>query len=112
MGSLILYLNLCRQNGGMIGGIIFSGYGFLLNPQTIAEWLGIPKERMNVANIMFGWLSPLNQATYYMHNFGYDNLPKLWMSYVFFAAGSLVFFGLSVLRIRKYNFHFTGTEGK
>lgn len=112
MGSLILYLNLCRQNGGMIGGILFSGYGFLLNPHVIAEWLGIPKERMNVANIMFGWLSPLNQATYYMHNFGYDNLPKLWMSYVFFAAGSFVFFGLSVFRIRKYNFHFTGTESK
>ncbi len=110
MGSLILYLNLWKENGGMIGGIVFSGYGFLVNPETIAEWFGISQERMNLANIIFGWLSPLNHATYYMHNFGYDNLPRLWVSYVFFITGSLVFFGLSMLRIRKYNFHFTGTE--
>lgn len=112
MASLILYLNLWRENGGMIGGIIFSGLGVVLNPDLIAEWLGIPMERMREANILFGWISPLNHATYYMHNFGYDNLPKLWASYVFFGVGSLLLFGLSMLRMKKYAFHFTGTEGQ
>lgn len=108
--GLILYLNLWKENGGMIGGIVFSGFGFLLNPEVIAQWFHISRERMKLANIAFGWLSPLNHATYYMHNFGYDNLPKLWVSYVFFAVGSIGLFGLSMLRIRKYNFNFTGTE--
>lgn len=109
MSSLILYLNLWRDNGGVIGGILFSGFGMVLNPNLIAEWFGISMERMKVANILFGWISPLNHATYYMHNFGYDNLPRLWTSYVFFGAGSLVFFSLSMIRIKKYAFQFTGT---
>lgn len=110
MAALILYLNLWRGNGGIVGGIIFSGFGLLLNPETIAQWLHIPQERSRMANIIFGWLSPLNHATYYMHNFGYDNLPRLWVSYVFFAVGSLVLFGLSIWKMRNYNFYFTGTE--
>lgn len=110
MAGLILYLNLWRGNGGMIGGIVFSGFGFLLNPEVIAQWFDISRQRMKLANIAFGWMSPLNHATYYMHNFGYDNLPKLWVSYVFFGAGCLLLFGLSMLRIRNYNFNFTGTE--
>lgn len=110
MASIILFLNLMKDNGGMIGGIVFSGFGFVLNPQVIAEWFDISQERMKIANIAFGWLSPLNHATYYMHNFGYDNLPKLWVSYLFFAVGSLIFFGLSMLKIRNYTFNFTGTQ--
>lgn len=110
MASIILFLNLLKDNGGMIGGIVFSGFGFVLNPQVIAEWFDISQERMKIANIAFGWLSPLNHATYYMHNFGYDNLPKLWVSYLFFAVGSLIFFGLSMLNIRNYTFNFTGTQ--
>lgn len=110
MASIILFLNLLKDNGGMIGGIVFSGFGFVLNPQVIAEWFDISQERMKIANIAFGWLSPLNHATYYMHNFGYDNLPKLWVSYLFFTVGSLIFFGLSMLKIRNYTFNFTGTQ--
>ena len=55
-------------------------------------------------------LSPLNQATYHMHNFGYDLLPRLWQTYLIFLvliAGLMV----GILRaIRKYNFMFLGTE--
>lgn len=112
MAAFMLYLNLWWENGGTIGGVIFGGLGLVLNPNLIAEWLGIPMERMREANILFGWISPLNHATYYMHNFGYDNLPKLWVSYVFFGVGSLMLFGLSMLRMKKYAFHFTGMEGQ
>lgn len=110
MASLILYLNLWKGNGGMIGGIIFSGFGFLMNSEVIANILHLSQERVKTANIAFGWISPLNHATYYMHNFGYDNLPKLWASYGFFIVGSLFLFGLSLWRIKNYSFDFTGTQ--
>lgn len=110
MAGIILYLNLCRENGGMIGGIVFSVFGFLFSPTVIAGLLHLPDERLNIANIIFGWISPLNHATYYMHNFGYDNLPKLRDSYLFFITGSVFIFTLCALRIRKVNFSFTGTE--
>lgn len=110
MSSLILYLNLWKGSYGMIGGMVFSGFGFLLNPEMIAKWFHISRERIQIANIIFGWISPLNQATYYMHNFGYDNLPKLWISYIFFTVGSLFLFGMSLWKIRTYAFQFTGTQ--
>lgn len=111
LASLIFYFNLWRDKLGMIAGILFSGFGFVLNPEMISKWMKLMPEQRVVANIVFGWLSPLNHATYYMHNFGYDNLPKLWMSYVIFGIGSILFFVLSFIRIRHYPFHFSGTEG-
>lgn len=110
MSSLVLFLNMWKKKGGMIGGIIFSGLGFLLTPDIIAKIFHISSARMNLANIAFGWLSPLNHATYYMHNFGYDNLPRLQNSYIYFGIGSLVLFILSLLKIRTYSFNFTGTQ--
>lgn len=110
MSSIILHLNLWRSNLGMVGGVVFSCFGFLVTPDFISNVMGLAKERIVIANIVFGWISPLNHATYYMHNFGYDNLPKLWVSYVLFAVTSLLVFGLSLWRIRNYSFQFTGTQ--
>lgn len=109
MAGIILFLNLCKNNGGMIGGVFFSTFGILMNPDIVAKWFGISLERMRIANILSGWISPLNHATYYMHSFGYDNLPKLWQSYLFFAFASIMFFILSLWKIRNYPFQFTGT---
>lgn len=110
LSGLILFFNLCRGNGGMIGGIVFSGFGLILNPDIVAKWFSISSARQNIANILFGWISPLNHATYYMHNFGYDNLPRLWNSYFLFFVCIVFIFGLSFLKIRKYSFSFTGTQ--
>lgn len=110
LSSLIFCFNLWKNKLGMAAGVIFSGFGFLVNPEVISKWFGIIPEQRAAANILFGWLSPLNHATYYMHNFGYDNLPKLWMSYVIFAAGSSLIYLLAFVRIRKYPFNFSGTE--
>ncbi len=109
MAGIILYFNLLFDNGGMIGGLLFSGMGFVLNPELISKWLQLSPMQNKIANIVFGWMSPLNHATYYMHNFGYDNLPRLWVSYVFFAVGASLFFCFSLIRMKKYNFNFTGT---
>ena len=65
---------------------------------------------MYKANVAVGWLSPLNQATYHMHNFGYDLLPRLWQTYAIFG-GLIVLLMIGILlAIRRYNFMFLGTE--
>ncbi len=110
LAGIILLFNMIKDNGGMIAGIIFSGLGFLLTPDTISDWFNISSDNLRYANIIFGWISPLNHATYYMHSFGYDNLPKLWSSYIFFAILTVVVFSLSMLTIKRYTFNFTGTE--
>lgn len=110
MSSLIFYFNLYRAKLGMIAGTVFSGFGFFLTPDTLSKWFGLGEYEASSANILFGWLSPLNHATYYMHSFGYDRLPKLWMSYVIFAIFSAVIFALAFIRVKNYTFDFTGTE--
>ena len=88
----------------------FSVYGFLLNPQTIKAIFRLPDEMMYKANVAVGWLSPLNHATYHMHNFGYDLLPRLWQTYLIFGGLIALCFFLSLRMVRRYNFNFTGTE--
>ena len=109
---LMLLFNLrFGQLGGVIGVLSFSLYGFLLNPKTIQTIFQIPDEWMYTANVAVGWLSPLNQATYHMHNFGYDLLPKLWQTVAIFLTLIALLFCLSLHAVRRYNFSFTGTEG-
>lgn len=110
LSALIFFFNLQKGHMGMLAGAAFSGFGFLLNPDVISGWFHLSSEQSRTANILFGWLSPLNHATYYMHSFGYDNLPRLGDSYIFFASASLIIYLLSFWRVRRYSFNFTGTE--
>ena len=111
LALLMLLFKLLRgKSAGVVAAFGFSLYGLLLNPQLIKKMFNLPDELMYKANVAVGWLSPLNQATYHMHNFGYDLLPRLWQTYLIFLvliAGLMV----GILRaIRKYNFMFLGTE--
>ena len=110
LAGLMFLGNLLRVRLGTVLGIAFSGFGLFLSPDIISEWLHLSLYRSRTANILFGWLSPLNHATYYMHNFGYDNLPRLKNSYLIFAAAALTLFALAFRRARQYAFCFTGTE--
>lgn len=65
---------------------------------------------MYKANVAVGWLSPLNHATYYMHNFGYDLLPRLWQTYLIFGGAIIVLFYAALRGMRKYNFNFNGAN--
>lgn len=96
---------------GIVSGFVFSVYGFLLKPSTIEALFELPAELYYKANVAVGWLSPLNQATYHMHNFGYDRLPRMGQSFLIFGLLLLLGFVLALWAIRKYNFVFTGTEG-
>jgi hypothetical protein len=112
MAFLMLTFNLRKgQLAGVVSVFVFSLFGFLLNPQLFKTIFQLPDELMYKANVAVGWLSPLNQATYHMHNFGYDLLPRLWMTYAIFGALIVLCFILALRAIRKYNFNFSGTEG-
>lgn len=108
----MLLFNLKKgQLAGIVSVFAFSLFGFLLNPQTIKAIFQLPDELMYKANVAVGWLSPLNHATYHMHNFGYDLLPRLWQTHLIFALLIALCFILSLRVVRNYNFNFTGTEG-
>ena len=82
-----------------------------MQPDTIQLLLDLPDEAYYIANVIIGWLSPLNQATYHMHNFGYDKLPRLWQSYCIFVGLSVILYFFAIRAVKQYNFVFTGTEG-
>ena len=66
--------------GGIWSVFLLNLYGLLLNSQTLGKILHIPETVQYKSNVLCGWLSPLNHVTYYMHNFGYDYLPRIWQS--------------------------------
>lgn len=112
MVFIMLLFNLLKgQLAGVISVFLFSVYGFLLNPSTLKTIFQLEDEEMYKANVVIGWLSPLNHATYEMHNFGYDLLPTLNQTYLIFGILIAVLFAASLMAVRHYNFVFTGTDG-
>ncbi len=112
MAFIMLMFNIRKgQLAGVVSVFVFSLFGFLLNPQLLKTIFELPDELMYKANVAVGWISPLNQATYHMHNFGYDLLPRLWQTYLIFGVLILICFILTLRAVRKYNFNFSGTEG-
>ena len=109
MVFFMLFFNILKgQFAGIIAAFSFSLYGFLLNPNTIKTLFNLPTELMYKANVAVGWLSPLNQATYHMHNFGYDLLPRMWQTFVIFGALIVILYIATRIAIKRYNFIFNG----
>ena len=107
--SLMLTLNLKRGAAAGIGGAFaYSMFGFLLSPGTFGVLLQLPERQMYRANLIVGWLSPLNHATYHMHNFGYDALPTLHQSWIVFLGMIFLLNFCAYWVIRHYNFQFSG----
>lgn len=105
--SVMLFLNLVMGNAaGIIGAFAVNLYGFLLNPKLFQELLHLTENQSYRANILCGWLSPLNHATFPMHNFGYDYLPKVGISIVIFIMMIIVLIAASGMGMRTYNFTF------
>ena len=112
MVMLMLVCNLrFGQVAGVVSVLVYSVYGILMKPDTIQTILRLPDEAYYIANVIIGWVSPLNQATYHMHNFGYDKLPRLWQSYCIFAFLVVAGYFAVVQAAKRYNFSFVGTEG-
>ena len=114
--TLVLLMLYCKLKFGKGAGVAaafgFSLYGFLLNPELFKQLLHLPDELMYKANVLTGWLSPLNHATYHMHNFGYDLLPRLWQTFAVFTVMIAALMALILRAIRNYNFMFLGGDNQ
>ena len=112
LSFVILVGNLYKgKTKGMIFGLLYSVYGFLLDPNVMAVLLHKEKYEMYQVNVLICWISPLNQAVYGKHNLGYDPLlPKIWQSCVFFLLLVLFLGVLALHRMKKYPFEFLGEK--
>lgn len=107
--SLVILLGNLYQGKtkGMIFGLLYSVYGFLLDPNVLASLLHKEKYEMYQINVLICWISPLNQAVYGKHNLGYDPLlPGIWQSCIFFLIFVLALAVMALYRIKKYPFEF------
>lgn len=110
---LMLYASIrFSKAAGIVAGFGFSLYGYLLTPDFIMTVLGIPEERMYRANLVLGWISPLNHASYHMHNFGYDKLPAIWQSILIMLGLCTILYLGSLRAIKRYNFNFSKGTGR
>ena len=60
------------RRAGVCAAMLVNFIGFVLTPARFMTWLNLPQEMQYYANLLSAWLSPLQHATYTMHNFGYD----------------------------------------
>ena len=111
MVSVMLLVNIKKgQFWGVASVFSFSLFGFLVNPQTIGAFVTLPESQMYKANLIAAWISPLQHATFHMHNFGFDQLPRLWISYAVFMVLIVLCLFFCLVSIRRYNFNFSGTD--
>ena len=114
-GTMMMIMLVCNlrvgQAAGAVGVLVYSVFGILMKPDTIQLIMKLPDEAYYIANVIIGWVSPLNQATYHMHNFGYDKLPRLWQSYLIFGILIIIGYFAAIHAAKRYNFNFIGTEG-
>lgn len=110
---LMLFVSIrLSKTGGMVSAFALSLYSYLLTPDFIKTVFGISEDRMYRANLILGWISPLNHASYHMHNFGYDRLPTLWQSIlIMLGICALLYLG-SLRAIKRYNFIFSKGTGR
>lgn len=108
---LMMFVNIWKGSvAGIVSTLAFTTFGILLNPDYFQMVLKLPDELYYKARVLVGWISPLNHATFHMHNFGFDQLPRIWESMVLFSILISVLGLLTIRQMRKYNFQFKGTE--
>lgn len=112
LSFVILVGNLYKgKTKGMVLGLLYSIFGFLLDPNVLAALLHKEKYEMYQINVLICWISPLNQAVYGKHDLGYDLLlPKIWQSCIFFGVVLLVLAVLALRRMKRYPFEFLGEK--
>lgn len=110
LSFLMLYAQMKKGKAAAVGaGLAYSLFGFLLDPQVLAKLLHKEEYELYQIRKLIGWVSPLNHATYKMHDFGYDALPSIWQSCLLFSLLLLLLAALSFGTLKKYNFSsFTG----
>lgn len=111
LGFVILAGNLfLGKNYGMLLGLLFSLYGFLLDQRVLGKLLGLEPYEMYKINILIGWISPLSHVVYGRHDFGYDGLPTVWESCLVFAGIFTVLAGIAMAGLKRFHFVFVGEK--
>ncbi|MBD5561011.1 MAG: hypothetical protein HDQ87_11820 [Clostridia bacterium] len=111
LGLLMMTVHLWKGRRWALAAVAaYSLWGLLLEPAFFAQIMHLPEGMLYRANVIAGWLSPLNQACYPMHSFGYDKLPRIWQSCVLFLTGSAALYLAARDRVRRFSFLFTGTD--
>lgn len=111
VAAVMLLLNLLKDSAaGVLGAFAVNLYGILLNPAIFKKLFHLTDALEYRANVLCGWLSPLNHATFPMHNFGYDYLPRLSVSIGLFLAGILLLIIISGRKVHSYNFLFSQVD--
>lgn len=106
--TFMMIFNLMKNKfGGILSVFILNFYGLLMNPDIVGRIFNIPDILQYKNNVITGWISPLNHASYYMHNFGYDLLPRLWHSYLILGMWILLNISISRKIARRYQFVFS-----
>ena len=107
IAAVMLVLNLQKgRSGGVVGALLVNLYGILLTPEIFQKLFHLTGGLSYRANVLCGWLSPLNHATFPMHSFGYDYLPQLWVSILLFFVVITVLLLISGKCMKRYNFTF------
>lgn len=104
----LTFTMLKSRKAGIIAVLGFNFAGYVLTPDRFMTWLQLPREMQYYANLLSAWLSPLQHATYTMHNFGYDLLPRVQTSCLLLGGVSLLLMIVSALAMRRFSFRFTG----
>lgn len=112
LSFVILVGNLYHgKTKGMVFGLLYSAYGFLLEPNVLRVLLHKEEYQLYQINVLICWISPLNQAVYGKHDLGYDPLlPKIWQSCMFFLILVFLLGYLALRRMKKYPFEFLGEK--
>ncbi len=96
------------RKAGIVAALVINFAGYVLTPDRFMTWLQLPMEMQYYANLLSAWLSPLQHATYTMHNFGYDLLPRVHTSYMILGGTSVALMIVSAIAMRRFSFSFTG----
>lgn len=97
-----------NRKAGVIAALVINFAGYVLTPERFMAWLNLPRELQYYANLLSAWFSPLQHATYTMHNFGYDLLPRVHTSWLLLGSASLLLMIISITAMRRFSFIFTG----
>lgn len=99
------------KRAGMNVVIAVSLLSYLLTPERFMVWLGIEQEGLRyIANLCAAWLSPLQQATYTMHSFGYDQLPTITQTHLLMGPANVGLLILCIAAGKRIHFLFRKGE--
>lgn len=107
--NLALSLRFGKKTG-LFAMVMLSIFAYALTPDRFMVWLQLNDNLKYVANLTAAWLSPLQQVTYIMHNFGYDRLPTIGQTHLIFGGINLTLLISAFIAVRKTYFVFAGGQ--